>query len=109
MVTEVIEDAILMLESQGRIYEGESRAGILTRRSEAGFEFEASESYRSERKWLPRKIDRANHIRITQNKLNGDRHVLVTVHKEQVKGMTIIDVLRLEAAISDMLSYIRSK
>lgn len=109
MIAEVIEDVVLKLESRGRIYEGECRAGVLTRRSEAEFEFEASESYRSERKWLPRKIDRVNHIRLTQNKHNGDWHLLLTVHKEQVKGMTINEVLELEAAISDMLSYIRSK
>lgn len=109
MMTEVIEDVVLKLESRGRIYEGECRAGILTRRSEAEFEFEASKSYRSERKWLPRKVDRVNHIRLTQNKHNGDWHLLLTVHKEQAKGMKINDVLELEAAISDMLSYIRSK
>ena len=107
-MTEVIEDVVLKLESQDRIEPGQSRAGVLERRSEGEFEFDAIRISAPIRKWIPKKIDVKNRIRVTRHSETGDWHILVTVNKDQAQTMNINDVMNLENAISDALSYVRN-
>ena len=108
-MTEVIEEVVLKIESQDRIEPGQRRHGVLERKSEGEFDFESAFLGRGDRQWLPKKVDTKNHIRTTQHKENGDWHILVTVSREKAQSMTINDVLRLEAAISEMISFVRSR
>ena len=108
-MTEVIEDVVLKLESQDRIEPGQCRAGVLERRSEGEFNFETGYWGKGDRQWMPKKIDSANHIRTTQHRTNGDWHILISVSQEKAKNMNINEALNLENAISDMISYVRSK
>ena len=108
-MTEVIEDVVLKIESQDKMEVGHSRVGILERRSEGEFDFDAIRIAPAMRKWMPKKIDAKHRIRVTRHSETGDWHVLVTVPKDRAENMNINDVLDLEAAISDALSYVRSK
>ena len=108
-MTEVIEDVVLKIESQDKMEPGQRRYGTLERRSEGEFDFETGYLGRGERQWMPKKIDTKNHIRTTQHRTNGDWHILVSVSQEKAKAMNISDVLDLEAAVSEMISFIRKK
>ena len=108
-MTEVIEDVVLQLNTADTVLEGHSVCGRLTRKTEAEFNFDSIYAARGDRKWKPRKIDAANNIRVTQHCESGDWHLLVSISKEKAKAMTINGVMDLEAAISDALSFVRSK
>ena len=108
-MTEVIEEVVLKIESQDRIEPGQCRAGILERRSEGEFVFDAIRISAPIRKWIPKKIDVKNRIRVTRHSETGDWHILVTVNKEKAQTMNINDVMNLENAISEMISYVRNR
>ena len=107
-MTEVIEEVVLKIESQDKIEPGERRSGILERRSEGEFDFEAIHLSPTPRKWMPKKVDVRHRIRVTRHCETGDWHVLVTINKDRAETMNINDVLDLEAAVSDALSYVRN-
>lgn len=108
-MTEVIEEVVLKIESQDRMEPGQRRAGILERRSEGEFDFETGYWGRGNRQWMPKKIDKKNHIRTTQHRTNGDWHILIAVSQEKAQNMNIDETLNLENAVSDMISFIRSQ
>ena len=108
-MTEVIEDVVLKIESQDRMELGESRVGVLERKSEGEFDFEARYAPNGERQWLPKKVDIKHHIRITRHRTNGDWRILLAVNKDRAQSMNINEVLDLEGGLSDAITYIRNK
>lgn len=108
-MTEVIEDVVLKLETADKMKTGQTRYGNLSRKSEGEFDFESAYCGRGERKWRPRKVDNLNRIRVTQHCDRGDWRITVTMDRDKARGLTINGAIDLEAAISDAISFVRSK